>query len=51
LVVVLGLGFGMQPFVTRSWVFSAAPDHHEGAQALFVTSIRAKRFDLMEKDD
>jgi predicted MFS family arabinose efflux permease len=38
LVVVCGLGFGMQPIVTQSWLFSAAPNHHEGAQALFVSS-------------
>jgi predicted MFS family arabinose efflux permease len=40
LVVVWGLGFGMQPIVTQSWLFSAAPDHHEGGQALFVTSLQ-----------
>jgi len=31
LVVVSGLGFGMQPIMTQSWLLSAAPDHHEGA--------------------
>ncbi len=51
LLVVRVHGFDMQPIVTQSRLFSAARDHHEGAQALFVTSVQAKRFDLMEKDD
>jgi predicted MFS family arabinose efflux permease len=41
LVVVWGLGFGMQPIVTQSWMFSAAPEQMEGVQALFVSAAQA----------
>jgi predicted MFS family arabinose efflux permease len=41
LVVVWGLGFGMQPIVTQSWMFNAAPDRLEGVQAVFVSAAQA----------
>ena len=41
LVVVWGVGFGMQPIVTQSWMFDAAPGQMEGVQALFVSAAQA----------
>jgi predicted MFS family arabinose efflux permease len=41
LIVSWGLGFGMQPIVTQSWMFKALPGRPEGVQALFVSSAQA----------
>jgi predicted MFS family arabinose efflux permease len=38
LVALWGLGFGMQPIVTQSWMFDAAPSQLEGVQAVFVSA-------------
>jgi predicted MFS family arabinose efflux permease len=38
LVILWGLGFGMQPIVTQSWMFDAAPGQLEGVQAAFVSA-------------
>jgi predicted MFS family arabinose efflux permease len=38
LIALWGLGFGMQPIVTQSWMFDAAPGQLEGVQAVFVSA-------------
>ncbi|MFK0165191.1 MFS transporter [Rhizobium sp. NPDC090279] len=41
LVLVWGLGFGMQPIVMQNWMFNAAPDQLEGVQAVLVSAAQA----------
>jgi predicted MFS family arabinose efflux permease len=41
LILVWGLGFGMQPIVTQSWMFNIAPDRLESVQAIFVSAAQA----------
>ncbi|MBN8953955.1 MULTISPECIES: MFS transporter [unclassified Rhizobium] len=38
LILVWGLGFGMQPIVIQNWMFNAAPDQLEGVQAILVSA-------------
>lgn len=41
LILVWGLGFGMQPIVMQSWMFSIAPGELESVQAMFVSAAQA----------
>ena len=38
LILVWGLGFGMQPIATQSWMFSVAPDQLEEVMSVFVSA-------------